>query len=317
MKVTIDLDKLLEEGKISQSEYDKFSQFAARSTATFAFNILVGFGVIAVSGAALALLPTATTGIVLGLVICAAGIALVHTRYEHWMVLANICILVGALLFGGGVIKAGDGSIGSFLLVAAAFAAAGIFARSALLTVLSVLALSSCLGATTGYVHATYFLGITEPTLTVALFTIFSVGAYQLSKPLASDYQALAIAASRTGVFLINFGFWIGSLWGDSLWGDRGRRPASWPPQQGEILIADWVFATLWAIALIAAGVWAWKRNRRWLLNVVAVFGAIHFYTQWFERLGASAETVLIAGLLALGFAIGLRFMNARLRRET
>jgi len=303
MKVTIDLDKLLEEGKISQAEYDKFTQFSARGTAALAFNILIGFGVIAVSGATLALLPTPTTAIALGLVICAAGIALVYARYEQWMVLANICVVVGALLFGGGIIKAGEGSVGSFLLVAAAFAGAGVLARSWLLTVLAVLALSSCLGARTGYLHATYFLGIQEPTLTVLLFTIFSIGTYQLSKRLAADYQGIAIAASRTGVFLVNFGFWIGSLWGDR-------------KQGGEIVIADWVFAGLWAIALIAAGVWAWKRNRRWLVNVVAVFGGIHFYTQWFERLGASAETVLIAGLLALGFAIGLRALNARLGRE-
>ena len=303
MKVTIDLDKLLEEGKISQAEHDKFTQFSARGTAALAFNILVGFGVIAVSGATLALLPTPTTAIALGLVICAAGIALVYARYEQWMVLANICVVVGAVLFGGGIIKAGEGSVGSFLLVAAAFAGAGVLARSWLLTVLAVLALSSCLGARTGYLHATYFLGIQEPTLTVLLFTIFSIGTYQLSKRLAADYQGIAIAASRTGVFLVNFGFWIGSLWGDR-------------KQGGEIVIADWVFAGLWAIALIAAGVWAWKRNRRWLVNVVAVFGGIHFYTQWFERLGASAETVLIAGLLALGFAIGLRALNARLGRE-
>jgi hypothetical protein len=303
MKVTIDLDKLLEEGKINQAEYDKFSQFSARGTAALAFNILVGFGVIAVSGATLALLPTPTTAIALGLLICAAGIALVYGRYEQWMVLANICVVVGALLFGGGVIKAGEGSVNSFLLVAAVFAGTGIFACSSLLTVLAVLALSSCVGARTGYFHATYFLGIQEPALTVILFTVLSVATYQLSKCFAADYHGIAIAASRTGVFLVNFGFWIGSMWGD-------RR------QGGEVVIADWVFASLWAIALITAGVWAWKRNRRWLINVVAVFGGIHFYTQWFERLGASAQTVLIAGLLALGFAIGLRALNAKLSKE-
>ncbi len=48
-------------------------------------------------------------------------------------------------------------------------------------------------------------------------------------------------------------------------------------------------------------------------MNTVAVFAGIHFYTQWFERLGASAETVLIAGLLALALAVGLRMLNARL----
>ena len=303
MKLTIDLDKLLEEGEINHAEYEKFSRLAARNTASLAFNILIAFGVIAVSGGALALVPTPVTAIAIGLGICAVGIAIKKANNVQWMLFANICVLVGALMFGGGIITTDEGSVRSFLIVAVAFVGAGIFSRSSLLVVLSVLALSSCLGARTGYIHATYFLGISEPTLTVVLFTIFSIGLYQLSKYLEADYQNMAITASRTGVFLVNFGFWVGSLWGDHKEG-------------GEIFIPDEVFATLWAIALIAAGSWAWKRNRRWLVNIVAVFGAIHFYTQWFERLGASEVTVLVAGLLALGFAVWLRAMNARLRSE-
>jgi hypothetical protein len=303
MKVTLDLDKLLEEGKINQTEYEKFSQFSARSTATLAFNILVGFGVIAVGGATLALLPTSATAISLGLMIGAAGIAMIYVRQEQWTVLANMCVVVGALLFGGGVINAEEGAVRTYLLIATVFACAGIYVRSSLLTVLAVLALSSCLGARTGYFHAKYFLGIQEPTLTVILFTIFSIGTYQLSKIIAANYKDIAIAASRTGVFLVNFGFWIGSLWGD-----RSR--------SGEIVIADWIFASFWAIALISAGIWAWQYNRRWLVNVVAVFGGIHFYTQWFERLGASPETLLIAGLITLGFAIGLRALNTKLIKD-
>ena len=100
-------------------------------------------------------------------------------------------------------------------------------------------------------------------------------------------------------MFLVNLGFWIGSLWGS-----RDR--------QGEIIISDWVFAVLWAVALLAAGVWAWQHDRRWLVNVVAVFGAVHFYTQWFERLGASPGAVLTAGLFALSFAMLLRALNAK-----
>ena len=303
MKVTVDLDKLLDEGKITQAEYDKFSQFAARDTAHLAFNILVGFGVIAVGGALLALLPSAMTAVVLGLIISVIGLALQYARIEQWKVLANICILVGALLFGGGVIKAGEGSIEAFLLVAAAFAGASILARSALMAVLAVLALSSCLGVRTGYLHAAYFLGVQEPAWTVVLFSVFSIATYQLSKRLPLDFQGIAIAASRTGVFLVNFGFWIGSLWGDHA-------------VNGGLVFSHWMFTILWAIVLIAAGAWAWKRNRRWLLNVVAVFAAIHFYTQWFEWLGATAESVLIAGLLALGFAIGLRTLNTSLGKE-
>ncbi len=302
MKVTIDLDQLLLEGKITQAEYDKFYQFAARTTAALAFNILIGFGVIAVSGAAVALIPTPTTALSLGFIICGIGLTLIRLSYRQWVVLANICLLVGALLFASGVLGQLKGSLASFLIVAAIYALAGIFARSSLLAVLAVLALSSCLGASTDYFHATYFLGMEQPTFTVVLFTAFSIGIYQLAKRLNPDYQPMAIAASRTGVFLVNLGFWIGSLWGDD-------------PERG-VQVPDWVFAAAWAIALLAAGVWAWRRNRRWLLNVVAVFGGIHFYTQWFERLGASPATVLVAGLLALTFAFALRTLNARLSTE-
>lgn len=307
MKVTLDLDKLLQEGKITQAEYDKLGQLAARGTASLAFNILIGFGVIAVSGGTLALVPTPVTAIVLGLVIAVVGMALLYLRYEQWRVLANICVLVGALLSGGGVIWNLHGSPGSFVAVASAFAGASILARSALLIVLAVLALSSSIGAKTGYVHAAYFLGIPEPTLTIILFTLIGVGAYQLSKRLKADYEALTLAAARTAVFLVNFGFWVGSLWGDRI--EIGY-------QYYYLTIADWIFSLLWAIALVATGIWAWKRNRRWVVNVVAVFGAIHFYTQWFELLGYEPMIVVIAGLLALGFAIGLRMVNVNLAKK-
>jgi iron complex transport system permease protein len=54
-------------------------------------------------------------------------------------------------------------------------------------------------------------------------------------------------------------------------------------------------------LALLATAFWSWKRNNRWVLNTVATFAGIHFYTQWFETLGATPGTVILAGMLALG----------------
>ena len=34
---------------------------------------------------------------------------------------------------------------------------------------------------------------------------------------LVPDLARLALVAARTSVFMVNFGFWIGSLWGDDL----------------------------------------------------------------------------------------------------
>lgn len=301
MKVTLDLDQLLHEGHLTQAEYDKLSTLAAQATGSLAFNILVGFGVIAVSGAALALVPFPTTAIVIGLGVLTGGLLLLRNGPTQWEVLANICVLVGALMAGGGITVAAQGNLASVLAVTALFTVTGIVARSSLLIVLATLSLSAAVGARSGYFHASYFLVIQEPAITVVLFSVIATGSYLLSKRLSSELERLALAGARTSVFLVNFGFWVGSLWGE-----RG--------ESNGIVISDDVFALAWAAALAATAVWAWRRNRRWALNTVAVFAGIHFYTQWFERLGASPVTVLAAGILALGFAVGMRRLNSRMQ---
>jgi iron complex transport system permease protein len=303
MKVTLDLDQLLADGEITRAEYEKLGSLAAKSTGSLAFNILIGFGVIAVSGAALALVPAPLTAVVIGLCVLVFGLLILRSGSEQWKVLANICILVGALMTGGGIVVAAKGSLASILSVAALFAVAGLFAKSSLLAVLSTLMLSASIGAKTGYFHASYFLVIKEPVLTVIIFSLLAIGAYQLSKKLSTDYERIAIASARTSVFLVNFGFWIGSLWGDRF-------------DTREVVVSSSIFAVLWAAALLATAIWSWKHNRRWVLNTVATFGGIHFYTQWFENLGATPATVLTAGLLALGFAAGLRSINAGMREN-
>jgi hypothetical protein len=121
----------------------------------------------------------------------------------------------------------------------------------------------------------------------------------------------VALMAARTSIFLVNFGFWIGSLWGDPLMLVRGlARPDV--SMTGDVVIPAAAFGIVWAVALIAAGVWAVRVNRRWLVNVVAVFGAIHFYTQWFEKLGASPLSVLLGGALLLVIALALWSFNRR-----
>lgn len=303
MKVTLDLDQLLNDEKITQLEYEKFSVFAAKSTGSLAFNILIGFGVIAVSGAAFALVPSPTTAIIIGLSVLIFGLALLRSGSEQWQVLANICILIGALMAGGGIVTVAKGSLVSILTVVLLFSAAGIFARSALLAVLATLMLSASIGARTGYFHASYFLVIQEPVITVILFSLLAVGLYWFSKKLSPEYERIALASSRTGVFLVNFGFWVGSLWGDRF-------------ETGAIILSDSVFAILWAVALVATAIWAWKQNRRWVLNTVATFGGIHFYTQWFENLGASPGTILVAGLMTLGFALGIKNINNIMKKN-
>jgi hypothetical protein len=206
-----------------------------------------------------------------------------------------------------------EGSLRALLLVTVVLTVASIVARSGLLMVGAVLALASCIGASTHYWHASYELSITEPTLTVVLFSLLALASYLLSKGLPPDYERLALTAARTSVFLVNFGFWVGSLWGDSLdWILSWRDAAAANPDAAPIMLPPWLFSVGWAVALLGTGIWATRIGRRWVVNVAAVFGAIHFYTQWFDKLGASPLSFLLGGLLMLAFALGLWKFNRR-----
>lgn len=300
MKITLDIDSLLAENQINQTEYDKLKMLAAESTGSLAFNILIGFGVIAVSGAALALVPSFYTAMIIGAIVLCSGLALLKFSDVQWKLLSQICILIGALMFGMGIVGADEGKQRSFFLLSMVYAISAVFAQSSLLVVLAVLAIGPVFGASTGYADAMYMIGIYEPFLTVVVFTLLGLVLFYLSTYLKPAFAHLAIIASRTCVFMVNMGFWIGSLWGDSY-------------KNIAVAHSDIAFSIVWAIALIAAGVWAWHINRRWLLNVVAIFAGIHFYTQWFEHLGATPGTVLLAGVLALGFALVLKHVNTKM----
>jgi len=216
-------------------------------------------------------------------------------------VLSTILLLVGSLMASGGILILTKAQPVGFMAVTALLLLVGWTARSGLLISMGTLSLSPTIGAATMYGHATYSLVIQQPALTVILFSFLAWVAYRVSLGLELELQRLALISARTSLFLVNFGFWVGSLWGDMV--GRGRRDWS---DMGNATIPDWAFAMAWAAALFMTGTWAARENRRWVVNLAAVFGAIHFYTQYFERLGASPGTLFLAGLGAIGIALAL-----------
>ena len=300
MKVTLDLDQLLQQGRITSAEYARLKSFAAADTGSLALNLLLGFGVVATAAGTLVLLHSAPASLVLGVVMGIAGVSVSAQSPKSWGVFGSILLLVGSLLATGGIVVMTDGRPSGFMVVTALLLIAGILARSGLLVALATIALAHAVGGATGYSHAMYLLVIQQPTLTVVLFTLVSWACYRWSLTLQPELQRLALISARTSLLLVNFGFWVGSLWGDT----PGRATA-WVNRNSQT-IPDWAFGIAWAAALIGAGVWAARENRRWVVNLVAVFGAIHFYTQYFERLGASPGTILTAGLVAIGIALAL-----------
>jgi iron complex transport system permease protein len=207
MKITLDISRLVEEGKLTRQEADKLTALAAHDTGSLGINILIGFGVVAIAAGAVALVPTPLTAVGLGLALFAAGCAIALNRVEQWTLLGQICLVIGALMFGGGVIAYRPDSLSAMLIVTGAFWLAAVVARSSLLMALAVLAASACLGARTGYSHAMYSMAIFEPTLTVVLLSALALIAYQASQRLPAEYERLAITAARTSLLLVNFGF--------------------------------------------------------------------------------------------------------------
>jgi hypothetical protein len=170
--------------------------------------------------------------------------------------------------------------------------------KSGFLAGISAFIILSLLGSSSFYSHAAYFVSIREPALTVLIFSALAIGALKLSTALEYDDQRLALIFARTSLIIVNMGFWIGSLWGSDL--------------GPNLKVSRDVFSLLWAMGLFAVGYWGAKEGRRFVVNTAAVFGSIHFYTQWFERLGASPGSLLVAGLIALAIVYGIRRYNLK-----
>ena len=302
MKVTLDLTDLVARGEITQAEADKLAKLGARDTGSLGSNILLGFGTVAVALGGGFLFPTAQSVVVIGAILFVIGIALILNRQSKWGLFAQICVTIGALGIVGGVSYLSDGNFYVNIALAIGLAAAAFAAGSGLLGALAILQFSIALGAGTAYWHGGYFTWVEEPTLTILVLAVLSVALTFVATQLPSAQERVALIMARTGVLIINLAFLIGSIFGDRL-------------QNWDVAIEAWVFSIVWAALRIGVGLWGVVANRRWVVNAAAVFGAIHFYTQWFEYLGPNPFSVLGGGILLIGFGLALRWFNVKFNK--
>ena len=133
MKIVIDIDRLLQEGRVTSEEYARLKSLAVEETGSLAFNILIGFGVIATAAGALALLPSGATAIVLGFALAAAGVLLSANYAKEWGLLGSMLLLVGSLTAAGGILFLTEGGFVGFLVVTVLCLTASLLAKSGLL----------------------------------------------------------------------------------------------------------------------------------------------------------------------------------------
>jgi iron complex transport system permease protein len=312
MNILIDVDKLEQEGVITSSLASSLRSHAVRETGSTAINVLLAAGAIAIAAGILTLFTSSYAGALFGALFAISG-SFISTRHaEQWGKLGSIWLVIGALLLCGSLGLIVNKPLPAALLAAFILSFIGVIAESRLLIMLTPLALGAAIGGSTGYWHAVYMVAIEEPTLDIVLFGTLSIGAWNFSKYLRGARQNLALIFARMCVILVNMGFWVGSLWGDTpghTWKDGVPHGFMTSAHQ---TIPSTVFAIGWAIALLLTGAWGAKNGRRFIVNTVAVFGAIHFYTQWFEYLGMHAFSVMLAGVAAVAIGLGLWRYNRK-----
>lgn len=302
--VRLNLSALQAANQITPEEAARLTALALPDRrGSLAVNLLLIFGAIAVSVAAIALVPNAATGLLLALAALAGaeGLRRLMTG-ESFTLLATALALMGTLGLAGWVgwefreaHPTQPALLITFLLTAGA-----IWYRSAFLAALGVIALGAVFGSGTGYWHASYALFVEEPTLTIAVFGLLAAGLYRLRGVVPESWSILTTVAARTSLILVHFAFWVGSLWGDVLGGARWIYEDAAEPAFG---LAPWFFAIGWAVLSLAL---AFTARRGGFLSVSAiVFLAIHGYTQCFETFGAEPLSLLFAGLALVGLAIG------------
>jgi hypothetical protein len=344
MKLLVDVAKLESEGIVTAQQATLIRRAAAADTSTLAINAIAAIGAFAVVAGLLALRPTSVQVAVIGLGLTAIGALIRKIRPAQLGFLGTSLIVIGAVLLAAGLLlkcsgvaPAAQGFLFTcpatpkwyghmvvFLIVTAWLMAVGALAQNGLLVALSAFALAGALGSSTGYWHASYALLVREATVTILVFGLLGALASYLSLRLLQEpYARLARLFALMALLWVHFGFWVGSLWGDypfEAWLAPDLRSVTsantWAAFQAwranAFFVSRDAFAVVWALALVGVGLWGATHNRRGAVNMAATFGGIHFYTQWFGRLQATPEMVIVAGVIAVAIAFALWRFNQR-----
>jgi hypothetical protein len=274
-------------------------------------------------------------GAALGLPIMLLGWWIRRSAPDQLAFVGGWTLLLGAAVHLAGILTTQSQSGLDWLALhyaGAVVIACGVILDVRFVTAMAIVPLAASLSSRTFYGHATYGVAIYESALTILQMSLFAAVAFAASLRLSERFARHARIFGELALIWINMAFWVGSLWGDvvgeHLWGPRWetvtdgldytQRYTAWRDAveafkaHATVISAD-AFAAAWAIGIVAVAVWGAWTARRAALNIAVTFGAIHFYTQYFERLHASPGAILIAGMIAVLAAWALWTANRRL----
>ena len=322
--VSLSLDQLVADGVIDDALAARLTAYRKSGLAGPLVSVLYILGALAVAAGVVALVPTATTGLVLAIVALAGGWAMGRLADASYRILSLGLATTGALgLAGWFALEFGDvlSPITVNGVVTLIVLAVAVAFRSHFLAALVPLGIGAMLGSGTAYWHATYAIFVREPLITTLLFGALVLGLVHAVDRnwLPRAYAAMAEVAMRMSFVLANLGLWVGSLWGDRVGehlagvrehvvgessADRRDRLAAW--REDALTIPDEAFVVGWLALAAAAIVWGGRTNRRFVAVGGVVFLAINAYTQFFAHFRFEAGTLVLAGVSMVALAIGL-----------
>lgn len=326
-RITLDLEALVAEGRLTAEEATRLKGMAAPGRGlSNIVQVLYIFGALGLAGGVLALKPDPMTGMVLAALAIGFAVFAQATKREDMGLLGTALGIAGAVgLCGSFGLQFGE-QLSAFTVnavVAVILLAIALLLRSRFLAALVPLAIAALVGSSTAYWHASYAIIIREPAVTVFVFAVLSGVFFLAASRLKGLWANMASDAGKVSWLVLNFAFWVGSLWGDEfgdhfLTAELPLGPDGAPVQAANSLfvIPDLVFILGWA-ALSVASIVALHRNR-FAVNASITFLAINAYTQFFEWFGESAIVLITGGVTLLAFAFGLyhfdKWMVARNR---
>jgi iron complex transport system permease protein len=315
-KITLDVDALVASGKLSSAEAEKLKRFAEPSRAVSTLvQVLYILGALGLAAGVVALKPEPIIGLILALAALGFAAWVQLTNKESLSVLGVGMSIAGTLgVCGWFATEFGTDSNALLIntVVTLLVLASALWFRSLFLIALVPIGIAAMLGSGTMYWHASYGIFVQEPTITVIVFGVLALGLFALSYRLPAIRDMQALIAARVSWIILNFGFWVGSLWGDYV-GEHfqqyaGGKYASYDEMETWRLTAfhvpDYAFVIAWALASV--GTIFWLKSHRFAVNAGITFLAINAYTQFFERFYQSAWALIFGGASLLVFAWAL-----------
>lgn len=303
--IRLDLDQLVAARQIDRVGAQRLQHLQLPDgRANLLISTLAIIGALAAAGGVVALKPAAITGLVIAIICLTVGQLLLHRTGSEWKVLAQtLGIGAAAGLTGWFAMEFHDTfpaiAINGF--ATATIAGMSLLFRSRFLAALIPVGIGSMIGSGGAYWHAAYAIYVREAAITIALFTPLAAALYAFSRSkYDSTLKPLAMVAGRMSLVMANFGWWVGSLWGNRV-GAHFMNGG-----EGLLRIDDTLFALGWAGFAAAMIVIGGRLNQRFIQISGIVFLAINAFTQYFEFFKDEPVGLIIGGVLMVATAVGL-----------